>query len=107
MTCHNSDTFFASGDPRRFSDVTSAYNFARARSVANNPGGSLLLQKATGSVTHGGGAPWTGAGAGGATAATNWINGGRGAWNALNPPRPWAAHQPRPNVSQPATTPIP
>ena len=54
-----------------------AYNFAVARSVAGNPGGSLFLRKPSGAVAHGGGtvAGWA-SGAASYNAAASWINGG-------------------------------
>jgi len=59
--------------------AATVYNWAIARSIANNPGGSLFLQKPSGAVAHGGGTvPGWGAGGAGNAAATAWINGGRG-----------------------------
>jgi hypothetical protein len=58
-TCHNSNTFFPDvNDSRRFSDQSSAYTFAVARSNASNPDGSTLLIKASGGNSHTGGAVW-------------------------------------------------
>jgi hypothetical protein len=76
-------------------EAGSAYNWALARSVAGSPGTSLILLKpsgqcagqpcgsTTGNATgHGGGirANWQ-VGQSGYVAATQWINGGRGALN--------------------------
>ena len=87
VACHSNG---ALAPCRRFTDAASAYTFALNQSVAGNPGASVFLQKNIGGcaggcpscvggsvIGHSGGAQWSGVDPAGATAVTNWINGGR------------------------------
>ena len=57
LTCHNNASIVTDANSR-FSNQSTAYNFAVARSNASNPDASVFLIKASGGGSHGGGAQW-------------------------------------------------
>ena len=75
LTCHNNSMIVTDGN-NRFSNQSTAYNFAVARSNAGNPDGSTFLVKVSGGASHGGGAQWP-FGSAAYNTAKSWMTSGQ------------------------------
>lgn len=74
LTCHNNASIVTDAS-KRFSNQSTAYNFAVARSNAGNPDGSTFLVYASGGSGHSGGAQWP-VGSAAYNTARSWMTSG-------------------------------